>query len=263
MKAGVWTKAPVSMKAWLCLLALHLIAGGTARGQDDDSAAGERLFRLHCAECHGLDGQGGQGPDLTRGVYRRGSTDRALYQTISKGVAGTPMPGTSLSDRQLGQIVRYVRGLAGAARVTVPGRQAAGDKLFAGKGGCTKCHMIRGEGGRLGPDLTTIGSLRSPQHLRASILRPDEDVSPAYWAVEVVDKNGTVYSGIRLNEDTYSIQILDTNENLHSLAKKDLQTVTVDKKKSRMPGYAAAFTAPELDDLVAYLYSLQRKARLP
>jgi putative heme-binding domain-containing protein len=123
--------------------------------------------------------------------------------------------------------------------------------------------MIRGEGGRLGPDLTNIGSLRSPVHLRVSLLRPDEEVSPAYWAVDAVDKNGAVYSGIRMNEDTYSIQILDLSENLHSLNKRDLQRLTVDRKKSRMPAYAGVFTATELDDLVAYLYSLQRNARRP
>ena len=253
------------MKAWvgagLVLLVVHLTTGGMARAQDD--AAGERLFRLHCAECHGLDGQGGQGPDLTRGVYRHGSTDRALYQTISNGVAGTRMPATSLSGRQLWQIVGYVRGLAGGARVTVSGDRVAGEKLFRAKGGCTKCHMIRGEGGRLGPDLTDIGSLRSPANLRASVLRPDEEISPAYWAVEAVDRDGKVYSGIRLNEDTYSIQILDVSESLRSIAKKDLQKLTVDKKKSRMPAYAGVFTDPELDNLVAYLYSLQRNARLP
>ena len=123
--------------------------------------------------------------------------------------------------------------------------------------------MIRGEGGRLGPDLTFVGSLRSPGHLRASILRPDDDISPAYWPVEAVDNNGTVYSGIRLNEDTYSVQILDVNENLHSLAKKDLRSLAIDKRHSRMPVYAGALTAPELDDLVAYLYSLQRNTRVP
>src|SRR2546426_1512355 len=146
------------MKTWLCVLVLHLVAGGIVHGQDDDAAAGERLFRLHCAECHGLDGQGGQGPDLTRGVYRHGSTDPALYQTISKGVAGTPMPATSLSDRQVWQIVRDVRGLAGGARVTGPGHAATGGKLFRGKGGCAECPMVYGEGGRLGPGLAYIGS---------------------------------------------------------------------------------------------------------
>src|SRR5207249_11945149 len=135
---------------------------------------GAGCFHLHCAESHGQGGEGGLGPDLTRGVYRRGSTDQALFQTIAKGVAGTPMPATSLSEAQLWQILSHVRLLAGAARVTVPGNPATGEKLFAGKGGCAKCHMIRGQGGRLGPDLTYIGSLRSPAHLRGSILRPDE-----------------------------------------------------------------------------------------
>jgi putative heme-binding domain-containing protein len=250
------------VRVWLCILLLHFTVGGIALAQEDGSA-GERLFRLHCAECHGLDGQGGRGPDLTRGVYRRGSTDQALYQTISQGVAGTPMPATSLSERQLLQIVRFVRGLAGGARAAVSGDPAAGARLFTGRGGCPKCHMVRGEGGRLGPDLTYAGSRRAPANLRASILRPDEEIDSAYWAVEAVDKNGNTYSGIRLNEDSYSIQMLDVNENLHSLAKKDLRTLAINKKQSRMPAYAGVFTAAELDDLVAYLYSLQRNPRLP
>ena len=251
------------MKTWLCLLALRLILGEISSAQQNDVAAGEPLFRLHCAECHGMDGEGGRGPDLRRGVYQHGSSDEALYRTISKGVAGTPMPATTISDAQLWQIVRYVRGVAGGVRVAIPGDPAAGAKLFAGKGGCTKCHMLRGEGGRLGPDLTYVGSQRSPAHLRASILRPDEEISPAYWSVEATDRDGKVYSGIRLNEDTYSIQLIDLNENLHSLDKQNLRTLTVDKKKSRMPGYGGMLSAVELDDLVAYLYSLQRDARLP
>ncbi len=242
------------------VMALGLSAVGIARGQTPDPAVGARLYRLHCSECHGLEGQGGQGADLTRGVYRFGSTDEALYRTISQGVTGTPMPATALSDAQLWQIVRHVRLLAGGVRVAVPGSPAAGEALFAGKGGCTKCHMIRGVGGRLGPDLTYIGSQRSPNHLRASILRPDEEVSRAYWSVEALDSKAQAYSGIRVGEDTYSIQIMDLNEELHSLAKGDLKRLVVDKK-SRMPGYAQTLTGTELDDLVAYLYSLERKVR--
>ena len=138
-------KASGWVKVWLCILLLYFTADGIARAQDDDSA-GERLFRLHCAECHGLDGQGGRGPDLTRGVYRHGSTEQALYRTISQGVTGTQMPATSLSDRQLFQIVRYVRGLAGSTRVVISGDPAAGGSLFAGKGSCPKCHMAKVEG---------------------------------------------------------------------------------------------------------------------
>jgi cytochrome c oxidase cbb3-type subunit III len=241
-------------------LVICLAAGGIARGQNLDPPVGARLYRLHCSECHGPDGQGGQGADLTRGVYRFGSTDEALYRTISKGIAGTPMPATTLSDAQLEQVVRHLRLLAGGVRVAAPGSPAAGEALFTGKGGCAKCHMVRGVGGRLGPDLTYIGSVRSPSHLRASILRPDEEVSRAYWSVEGVDNQGKTYSGVRMGEDTYSIQFLDLNEELHSLAKQDLKRLVVDRK-SRMPAYGQSLSGSELDDLVAYLYSLEREKR--
>jgi putative heme-binding domain-containing protein len=250
----------VAVKVCVRLLLLHLISSESIRAQVD-SSAGERLFHLHCAECHGLDGQGGYGPDLTRGEYRHGSSDEALFHTIATGVPGTRMPATSLSDRQLRQLVSYVRGLAGGARVAVAGDERAGEKLFRGKGICTKCHMIRGEGGSLGPDLTHIGSQRAPNHLRTSILQPDEEISPEFWAVDAIDKDGKTYSGIRLNEDTYTIQILDLSENLHSLNKVDLRSLAIKKNKSRMPAYEGVFTASELDDLVAYLYSLQKNPR--
>ena len=239
---------------------MQITTSGVARAQDDISA-GERLFHLHCAECHGPTGQGGYGPDLTRGEYRHGSTDDGLLHTIATGVPGTRMPATSLSDHQLREIVAYVRSLAGGVRVEIGGDAQAGEKLFAGKGGCTKCHMIRGEGGSLGPDLTHIGSQRAPNHLRTSILQPDEEISAEFWTVDASDRDGKTYSGIRLNEDTYTIQILDLNQNLHSLAKADLRSLAVDKTRSRMPAYQGVFTASELDDLVVYLYSLQKNAR--
>jgi putative heme-binding domain-containing protein len=171
------------------------------------------------------------------------------------------MPATSLSTRQLRQIVKHVQKLAGGVRVAVPGDPSAGEKLFAGKGACGQCHMIHGAGGRLGPDLTEIGSLRSPSYLRTSVLKPDDEISAAYSSVDAVDSDGASYSGIRLNEDTYTIQIMDLQENLRSFAKKDLRSLTVGRKKSRMPAYEAAFTQSELDDLVAYLYSLRRNER--
>src|SRR5262249_55467920 len=104
---------------------------------------------------------------------------------------------------------------------------------------------------------------RSPSHLRTSILRPEEDVDAGYWAVDAMDKNGKSYKGIRMNEDTYTIQILDMREDLHSLSKQDLRSLTVDPKKSRMPSYERTFTPVELDDLVAYLYSRERRGRRP
>jgi putative heme-binding domain-containing protein len=171
------------------------------------------------------------------------------------------MPATSLPDPELWQIVRHVRLLAGGVRVKVAGNPAAGEALFASRD-CAKCHMIRGVGGRLGPDLSDIGSVRSPDHLRGSITRPDEEVGRAYWSVEAVDNQARTYSGIRMGEDTYSIQILDLNEELHSVSKQDLKSLVVEPK-SRMPAFGQTLTSAELEDLVAYLYSLVRKGRRP
>lgn len=221
-----------------------------------DIEAGGRIFRSHCAECHGLRGEGGRGPDLTQGAFRRGSSDAALRRTISEGVPGTEMPGIYFSDHQVWQIVAFVRALSSRPRiVNLAGSAAEGEKLFR-KQGCGKCHMVRGEGGRLGPDLSHIGSARTAAHLRESIVNPQREVLPAYWQARAVQKDGNTVSGILLNEDHVSIQILDSSENLRSLLKRDLANVSIDKT-SLMPPYAAALTARQLDDVVAYLASLR------
>jgi putative heme-binding domain-containing protein len=253
-------KRLLHLRALTVALALFPFAGRILFAQGFDT--GDRLFRLHCAGCHGLDGHGGLGPDLSRGEFRLGSSNEAISETISKGITGTPMPATLLSREQLGQLIGYIKSLAAGRRVTIPGNPDAGEKLFAGRGGCTRCHMVRGEGGSLGPDLTYIGSSRSPAQLRASILRPAEDISPSYWSVDAADKDGITYTGIRLNEDTYSIQIIDTNQTLHSLIKNNLTKLKIDTTQSRMPA-SSGVTQTELDDLVAYLYSLERKSKLP
>jgi putative heme-binding domain-containing protein len=251
----------------LCLLTAVL--SGQVRNPHasrEDVAAGARSFRSHCAECHGLKGEGGRGPDLTRGEYRHGSSDDALFKTVGYGIPGTQMPGIYYEDVQIWQLVAFVRTLAAPEspqRSPQPtkGNRAAGEKLFFGKAGCTGCHMIQGRGGRTGPDLSFIGSSRNPQHLRTSLLKPSEEFPIQWWTAQAEDKQGNRYSGTRLNEDTYTIQLLDAQRDLISLQKADLRSLRVENQDSPMPSYEGKLTAPELDDLVAYLYSLRRKAR--
>ncbi|MCC6394565.1 MAG: c-type cytochrome [Bryobacterales bacterium] len=227
-----------------------------------DVAAGGRIYRSHCVECHGLKGEGGRGPDLTRGEYRHGGSDAALFKTIGNGVAGTQMPGVYYEDHQIWQIAAFVRSLAsGGGRLKIPGNSSAGEKIFFGKGGCAGCHMVRGRGGRFGPDLSAIGSSRNPSNLRASILRPSDDLPMQWWIVEATTKAGKGYRGLRFNEDTYTVQILDFRKDLVSLRKADLARLQVESKTSFMPVYEGKLASGEIDDLVAYLYGLQRKAR--
>lgn len=247
----------------LSLLAVVLSAQvRNPRTSPEDIAAGARSYRSHCAECHGLKGEGGRGADLTSGEYRHGSSDAALFKTIDDGIPGTQMPGIYFEDVQLWQLVAYVRTLATpGSPQPAKGNRANGETLFFGKGGCAACHMIDGRGGRTGPNLSVVGSSRNPDHLRASLLKPSEDFPSSWWTAQAEDKQGNRFSGIRLNEDTYTIQLLDPRRDLVSLAKADLRSLRIETKVSAMPSYEGKLSASELDDVIAYLSSLRRKAR--
>lgn len=169
------------------------------------------------------------------------------------------MPGVYHDEYQIRQLVAFVKSLAGGGpRETAPGNPATGRQIFAGKGGCRQCHMVAGEGGRMGPDLTHIGSMRTVAHLRASITQPDREILPVWWWHELTTRDGRKVAGFRLNEDSYSIQLLDQNEVLMSVDKREIRSLNVDKKTSRMPAFVS-MAATDLDDLVAYLRSLERK----
>lgn len=225
-----------------------------------DEQAGARLFRPLCAICHGLDGSGVPklGPQIKKGSPGR-TRDGELYETIRDGILGTGMPPFTFSEKESWQVVAYVQSL----RRTVgakesPSDAAAGAKLFRGKGACAQCHTVEGEGGRRGPDLSHIGADRSLEELRRSILSPNEKVSPAYWQLRATTKKGTKVTGRRLNEDTFSFQLLDSEENLVSVMKSDLEEYDLDKS-SVMPPFEQQLSQREIDDLVAYLLTLQPK----
>jgi putative heme-binding domain-containing protein len=224
-----------------------------------DVTAGARIFRAHCAVCHGPDGAGGRAPSLARGEFRHARNDEELYNVIADGIPGTQMPSTFFHGTQLWQVAAYVRSLS--QRPSGPplrGDAVSGKVVFSGKGGCQMCHMVDGEGGRLAPDLSRIGETRSAEHLRTSILRPNDQIFTYERAIRAVTTDGKTITGRRLNEDTYSVQLLDARENMVSLLKSEISEYEV-VSESTMPSYEGKLTETELDDLIAYLASLQRK----
>lgn len=222
-----------------------------------DVAAGAKAFRSHCAECHGLKGEGGRGPNLTTGVFFHGSADADLFNNVSGGIPGTAMPSLFFPPDGVWQVVAYVRSLSQASSSQRPsGDAASGSELFREKG-CTACHLVHGEGGLQGPDLSVIGSQRSAEHLRRAILDPNAEVSREYWVAKITLENGASYSGFLLNEDTYSVQILDFSKGLQSLAKHNFRKFEIDKS-SMMPSYRNQLRDNEVNNLVAYLWSLKR-----
>lgn len=219
---------------------------------------GGKIFRSHCAECHGLKGEGGRGPNLTTGVFFHGASDADLHRNVTDGIPGTAMPGTFFSADQVWQVVAYVRTLSqSGSAAKPPGDAARGEKLIAEKG-CSGCHLVRGEGGFRGPDLTVIGSQRSAEHLKESILDPNAKVLRHDWVARITLENNTAYSGFLLNEDTHTVQILDFSKGLKSLSKHEFKKFDIDKT-SAMPSFKGKLSDGEVNDLVAYLWSLKRR----
>ena len=223
----------------------------------EDLAAGKENYEARCSNCHGIEGKGNRGPDLTRDVFRHGNSDRAIFMNILSGIPGTGMPSVRLSDKEMWQIVTYVRSLRRPAEEAATGSAAVGRELYDHHN-CARCHFVDGDGGRLGPDLSSVGWARSPTHLRESIVEPDDDVEDDYREVRVTDHAGTETRGVLRGEDTYSILLLDTQERLRSFSKSDLQTIER-PAASLMPSFATRLDEPELDDLVAYLSSLRSR----
>ena len=223
-----------------------------------DIAAGRRIFESQCAWCHGTEGTGGTGPSLQRATLRHAADDKALVDIVRNGLPGTEMPGFTslLTDRTAWQTAAYVRSLGRAAARPIPGDARRGAALYE-SAGCGSCHVVAGRGTMIGPELTSIGTLRGPSHLRDSLVSPAAAHPTGYLVVRATTSAGRVVRGIRLNEDVFWIHIRDAGGVVHVLQKSDLSSLDRELEATLMPSYASRFSAAELDDLVAYLASLR------
>jgi putative heme-binding domain-containing protein len=226
----------------------------------DDIAQGKRLFVGHCAYCHAMEGTGDRGPSLTRPDLLRAPDNQALFKLIQNGIDGSEMPGAwQMTDHEIWQVAGYVRSLGRIKPEPVPGDPAKGKALFEGKGACTSCHIVDGVGSSLGPDLSDVGARRSAAYMRKALADPGAAVPEGFMMVRIVTKDGRSIEGIRLNEDTFTIQVRDLANRFHSMRKADLAELTKEFGKSPMPSYRKTFEPPEMDDLIAYLASLRSR----
>jgi len=223
-----------------------------------DLATGAKLFEHHCALCHGPKGEGGRGPMLTRAKLSRAPDDTALVKIIEQGIRGTEMPGAdSISDREMRQTAAFVRSLGKVSLKPVPGDPARGAEIYRAKGNCATCHSIKGEGGISAPDLAGVGGSRSAGYLRESLVDPQAAVPEGFLMVHVVAKSGQDVTGVRVDEDSFSLQVRDSVGRSYSFWKSEIAQVDKQRGKSPMPSYKGQLSEEELTDLVAYLASLK------
>lgn len=227
-------------------------------GGRNDLARGEKLYQGHCALCHGTQGGGGRGPMLAHPKLKRAPDDAALVKVIEEGIPGTEMLGAwQMNEREIRQVAAYVRSLGRVSPKPVPGDVAHGRQVYEGKGGCAACHMIKGQGGVMGPDLSAIGLRRSASYLREAIENPEAAVPDDFLQVRVTPLKGAAITGVRLGEDSFTIQVRDYSGGLHSYWKRDLKEISKDRGKSPMPSYKDKLTESEMTDLIAYLSTLR------
>jgi cytochrome c oxidase cbb3-type subunit III len=260
-----------------CFMALQISAQGQNPLANDPKASklGEFQFRSNCAFCHGLGARGGgRGPDLTRAQKRHGNSDGDLFRTINEGVPGTAMPpngatqqGVGMTDTEIWQVIAYIRSVQVKTPAQPPGDAAHGKQLFYGAAACSACHMIEGKGGRLGPDLTTTGSARATDYLVESVRFPSrrlaqgiseamKEFSQEYETVKVETADGQKFTGVVLNEDHFTLQMLDLREQLHLFEKDKLRSYEK-SRESLMPAYDQKMLSDrDLQDILAFLLSV-------
>jgi cytochrome c oxidase cbb3-type subunit 3 len=246
-----------------------LLAQATGAASEADLAAGRVSYMASCARCHGVNGGGGEGPPLARARLPRAPDDNALIRIMVNGIPGSGMSGSwFLTAVELQNIAGYVRSLApsGADDVDLlTGDPSRGRVLYEDQG-CDDCHTVGGFGTARGPDLSTVGARRGPSHIRESLVDPASALPRGltamptdfvdYLVVRVVDASGRQMRGMRMNEDSYTIQIKDREGQIHSFHKPDLRELEKEFDRSLMQSYRERLTEEEVEDLVAYLAAL-------
>jgi cytochrome c oxidase cbb3-type subunit III len=224
-----------------------------------DIQYGATVYAAQCTQCHGPTGDQIAGVDLRSGRFRNAASDDDLRRIVTQGIPGTSMPGRRLDNAEITGIIAYVRNMRdfNAAKVAL-GDAARGQGLFEGKGRCSTCHQVNGNGSHTGPDLSDIGSSRAAGALQQSLVDPTSTMMPINRPLRIVTKDGKTINGRRLNEDTYTVQLIDDQERLLSLSKADLREYTI-LKASPMPSYKDSLTPQEMADVVAYLVTLKGK----
>lgn len=247
-------------------------------GDPKAAKAGEYEFRINCALCHGLGAHGGgRGPDLTRPQKKHTHSDADMFQVISNGIPGTVMPangtngqGVGMTDEEIWQIISYIRSREVKVSAKAIGDARRGKELFYGDANCSLCHMVEGKGGRLGPDLSVVGISRTHEALVESVRNPNrrlawglteatKEFPQEYETVTVVNEDGKQIKGVTLNEDSFTVQVMDSNEQIHLLEKDKLKSFQKNRE-SMMPKYTTdTLSDKDLEDILAFLASVGAK----
>ena len=273
LEIPAWTRVRLVRRSTLllrrllqCAVLCAALVSSEPRGQAQDHVGpypqadieyGSRIFAAQCTSCHGMSGDQVAGVNLRSGQFKHVFSDSDLRAVITNGISGTAMPPHSFNPAELAAVLAYIRNMATFdARNVSLGDAKRGEAIFNGAGNCGSCHRVNGKGPRVAPDLSNVGALRTANLLDQSLVDPSAAMLPINRSVRAVTRDGKVITGRRLNEDTYTVQLIDDHEQLVSLDKSQLSEYTVIKTSS-MPSYKDKLNSQEIADVVAYLLTLK------
>ena len=227
-----------------------------ARAAPQPVSDGRQIFESRCSACHGLDGRGGErGPDIATRPQIVQLSDRELGEILRQGrpSAGMP-PFVSLGSANIKTLLSYVRFLQGNDSATVlMGDAPNGKQLFFGKAKCADCHMVHGEGGFVGRDLSAYGTTLSAREIRRYIVAPGESASGGRRMTTVKLHDSQQITGMVRNEDNFSLQLQLLDGTFRFLSKSEIASIESSPEPIMPTNYGNILTATELDDLVKYL----------
>ena len=239
--------------------------------ESDLIARGETIFRKRksCFACHQLEDEGGRvGPDLSRAGFSY--TPEWIFTWTGnpqRRNPTTPMPNLGLNNEECQAITAFLSSLRGKGIRKVwqdylkkSGDPEKGQQLFfdaEGKANCGKCHTVNGRGGKVGPALSFVGTSRTQAFLLESILKPKAVITTGYSSILILTKKGKFITGVKVNEDDSSIDLMNKEGNKLHISKSEIKKFKT-QKISIMPGnFKDILTADEVRHLLAYLGTLK------
>jgi cytochrome c oxidase cbb3-type subunit III len=230
--------------------------GLTQKNSKLPSTRGRQTFSSTCANCHGLDGRGGErAPNIAENPNVQRLSDAQIVHIIENGIPGTAMPAFhSLESSDVQAVVTYLRTLQGTKQTAkLPGDPVRGEATFFGRPGCSNCHMISGKGGFIASDLSSFARTHAVEQIRSAITTPIPASDRQARLVTATIRGGEKVVGRIRNEDNFSLQLQTEDGTFHFITKSDLDGLEYDSQALMPSDYGSTLTADELNDVVSYL----------
>lgn len=235
------------------------------------SITGARRYTQFCAGCHGADGKGGDKAAsiaTTQSVISR--SDAELFRIVRDGTRQGMPPFAQIGDANIAAVVHYLRILqqnavpaSASGAVATPGNTSSGRALFFGKAGCSSCHMVRGQGGFIAPNLTTYARNRSAPAILDAITAPDASLMPNSQVVTVTTAAGRKITGILRNEDAFDLALQTQDGRYRFFSRSALSSVAYSGHSLMPRDYGTRLAPGELSDIVAFLIASSRELQGP